>query len=57
MDWVLYLLLLDLHIGEFCNSFISPSVTCAEQVKECVLDGETLEWCQNTYTEGALCSN
>lgn len=51
MTFEAWLLLIHLKATSFCDSLISPQVNCVEIVKECVLDGESFEWCTENYSE------
>ena len=49
MSFGVWILLMNLRIGEFCNAFIHPEPTCFEYIQDCALDGEDLEWCKDDY--------
>lgn len=37
---------------EFCTGLIvtpTPMMSCVEEVSECMLDGESIEWCSRDY--------
>lgn len=45
MSWKMFLLLLRLNAVEFCDSVFIENKNCTKEVIECVLDGESFEWC------------
>lgn len=49
MSWKILVLILNLEADNFCKSFIHYEPTCHDQIVECVLDGESLEWCKEDY--------
>lgn len=53
MTWTSYLILLELTVNNWCNNLPAYYYidTCNEDVMECVLDGEDIEFCQSVYFE------
>lgn len=49
MDWVSFLIYLNIRTATFCDSLLIPQDSCMELVQECVLDGEGFEWCEDDY--------
>lgn len=47
MEWATYLLWLQLATGEYCDSLLVQEPQCVESVTDCVLDGESFEFCTN----------
>lgn len=45
MIWTIFLLLLDIQVHQFCGN----NLECVDIVRDCVIDGETLEFCKKDY--------
>jgi hypothetical protein len=51
MNFEAWLILINLQINSFCELLIYPEPSCFESIQECVLDGESFNWCTENYTE------
>lgn len=53
MSWAAYVLFIELTAANWCEKlpveFYGKS--CTEEVVECVLDGEKMDFCKNLYIE------
>ena len=45
MEWATYLLWLQFATGDYCDSLLIQEPHCVETVMDCVLDGESFEFC------------
>ena len=51
MEWLVYVIALEVEVATLCREHRFPVADCKEQVVECVLDGETLEFCMGDYKQ------
>ena len=49
MSWLIFVAALEVEVANACKENKFPKDQCQERLVECVLDGETLNFCMGDY--------